>query len=243
MYKFSFDGKHSDEFNVFTGRMQTGFYETPFLGSRNIQEQNLPNRTRPIYQGIQSEPLSAEMQVFGYNGNISDEQFNAILQWLTPVGYKYFQIDYFNEDVMFKAQMQNIQLMSLGDEQRYINITMRFDSAHGYIHHSSNNSNVDTSRMAVQYVYPRLQIQVVGDGTVSIVSANATSVFRDMTGGSQITVCGETAELTLSGTGFQYPGHLFNKVFPRLSREHGNIQLTNGTLINMSVDVPIIPYF
>lgn len=130
--EFNFDGRNSSEFGLSVVRMNTGLVSSPFTGSKNINEEASTTKRKPLFRGVEQQPLTFEVTFSLEDKAFTQERRYEIARWLCRNEYKEIWFSDMPSRV-FKVIMTNqSDLMLDGSLKGYFTATFRADAGYGY---------------------------------------------------------------------------------------------------------------
>ena len=181
---FIFDGVKSSDMDLYIMQIDhSGFIETPYIGSTDIKEEKIHNKTTPYFYGVDRENLEFTVQFvlmdkYGNPKKWTPQDRNKIARWLIHDEYK----EFISSDDLGKRYMviaTSDSNLNLINTQGYVEVTFRCNSPYAwspvYIN-SFDLSNNTTSTIielenmgnVIKRYRPKLEIQMMGDTSVTL---------------------------------------------------------------------------
>ncbi|TVY09985.1 distal tail protein Dit [Paenibacillus cremeus] len=187
---FMFNGINSQDMGILNVNVSQGMYEEPFLASRTIHEVKIRGNDKPYYQYTELSPIEFSVS-FALQDSFDQTKLRQIARWLNV---SYFCPLVFSDDpdkIYFAMPVNDSSLIHTGTNG-YINLKFRTNAPYAYspsytqtYDFSSNvaggtlfqfTNNGDLS------VFPKLYIQKVGDGDISIFNYSNGGIEFKFTG-------------------------------------------------------------
>ncbi|GMX64378.1 hypothetical protein Elgi_36470 [Paenibacillus elgii] len=165
---FYYDGVYSLDMGVINCKVDSGFFEEPFLSQREIHEISVRGRGKPYFQGVKRSPLSFSL-TFAFVDYYDEEKIRAVARWLNKDNYKPFYTSDNPERIFYCILESESTLLHNGLKQGYVNLKFRCDSPYSY-------SPVYTSKL---YEWDEVP---VGFGESTFSDGTLTNVTTDVNG-------------------------------------------------------------
>lgn len=239
---FCYDGRYSDEFNIFNVSIESGLYNEPFVASRKINEVTVKGNPSPYFQGIEYEPLSFNLS-FAFDGDWNEGLIREVARWLTPSYYKPLWFVENPSRIYYCMPVNDPQLFHNGLKQGYITLTMRCDSAYAYspfftktIDLSDNEGkvNIELTNGGDVKLYPEIWINKIGNGDFSIINltnGDKKFSFKDLYNNETIYVNNERKYIE-SDVVNEYRFSNFNNTYLELVRGVNVLEITGKAKVN-----------
>lgn len=261
--RFSFDRVPCEQFGLLIYDIDgNGNDATPFASTGELQTDVIPSKGRNfLYGRTFEEPLEFRL-VFGLNPasilNSSDHldryEMGAIANWLTGHDtYKWLEIEQPDlEMVRYRCVISQLEPIQLSWLPWAFTARIVCDSPYGYtfpkkFHYASNGSTnvklISRSNINKLY-YPKMQIQLNGSNTISIVNKSCNNAELKFTGLPQsyfLTISVDNDLCKIESSDASYPNLYqycnFNW-FP-LKRGMNNIQITGSCIVDFICEFPM----
>ncbi|MCM3274161.1 distal tail protein Dit [Paenibacillus elgii] len=165
---FYYDGVYSLDMGLINCKVDSGFFEEPFLSQREIHEVSVRGRDKPYFQGVKRSPLSFSL-TFAFVDYYDEEKIRAVARWLNSNTYKPFYTSDNPERIFYCMLESESTLLHNGLKQGYVNVKFRCDSPYSY-------SPVYTSKL---YEWDEVPV-TFGESTFS--NGTLTNVTTDANG-------------------------------------------------------------
>lgn len=165
---FYYDGVYSLDMGLINCKVDSGFFEEPFLSQREIHEVSVRGRDKPYFQGVKCSPLSFSL-TFAFVDYYDEEKIRAVARWLNSNTYKPFYTSDNPERIFYCMLESDSTLLHNGLKQGYVNLKFRCDSPYSY-------SPVYTSKL---YEWDEVPV-TFGESTFS--NGTLTNVMTDGNG-------------------------------------------------------------
>ncbi|WP_010498398.1 distal tail protein Dit [Paenibacillus elgii] len=128
---FYYDGVYSLDMGLINCKVESGFFEEPFLSQREIHEISVRGRDKPYFQGVKRSPLSFSL-TFAFVDYYDEEKIRAVARWLNKDNYKPFYTSDNPERIFYCMLESESTLLHNGLKQGYVNLKFRCDSPYSY---------------------------------------------------------------------------------------------------------------
>ena len=227
---FIYDGKTSEEMNLYNVNLDSGMLEESLLGNRTILETSIRGNQSPYFKEIQYEPLTISTN-FYFKDNFDNDKLANILYWLTPSYYKPLQFSENLNKVYYCLPIDSPTLIHNCLKQGHLQLNFRskypyaLSSIYEQVYDctSANETNIIFTNNGYMNVLPQLYIQVDSNnitGNISIFNlsnANKEFAFTSLLPEEIVFIDNKTGTITTDQSNlFRYDN--FNNVFLELSR-------------------------
>jgi phage-related protein len=128
---FYYDGIYSVNMGVINCKIDSGFFEEPFVAEKEIIEVSIRGRDKPYFQGVKRSPLVFSL-TFAFEDYYDDLKIREVARWLDKDYYCPFYTSDNPERIFYCMLFSDSQLLHNGLKQGYVNIQMRCDSPYSY---------------------------------------------------------------------------------------------------------------
>ncbi|WP_345595194.1 phage tail domain-containing protein, partial [Paenibacillus vulneris] len=84
---FCYDGLYSVDFGLINCKIDSGFFEEPFLSEREISEIKVRGNDKPYFQEVIRSPLEFSL-TFAFEDYYDEKKIREIARWLDQPYYK-----------------------------------------------------------------------------------------------------------------------------------------------------------
>ena len=234
---FIFDGKTSEEMNLWNINLDSGLLEETLLGNRTILETSIRGNPSPYFKEVQYEPLTIPVN-FCFKDNFDNNKLAETLYWLTPSYYKPLQFSENMNKIFYCLPIDNPTLMHTGLKQGFIKLNFRckYPWALSPIYEqiydctSADETNINFINNGYMNVFPQLDIEVDSSNTSGNVSifnlsnANKEFAFTGLLPEEIVFIDNKTGTITTDQSNL-YRYDNFNNVFLELLRGISNLKV------------------
>lgn len=180
---FNFNGISSKTFGLVHVELGNGMYDETLVANRTINETKQVNNDQPIFNGLEYEPLSFELNLAfekGFNSTLIDD----VIRWLFTDYYKPLYFEGNEEKIYYCMPEGNSSITHNGLEQGYVTITMRCKSSkltsplkmtQEQIVPSSGSTTVTINNTGHETVYPEISFTKTGSIGEVVIRKNSTN--------------------------------------------------------------------
>jgi phage-related protein len=210
---FNYDGKSCKDFNLVHVNLDNKMFEEKLVADRSINELKVRGSEKPLFHGIEEEPLEFEMTI-AFEKDFTDADIDGIILWLFQDNYKPLFFEDKPNKVYWCMPVGDATLAHTGLKEGYFTITMRCNSSRIYSPLQTTPTydlSANTGKYRVNLVntghleiFPEISIEKVGAGNITFTRVSDGQIFeiRDLTDREQIYInCEkEIIETDLVGT-------------------------------------------
>jgi predicted phage tail component-like protein len=193
---FTYDGVSCKTFNLINVNLSNGMFEEKLVADRAINELKVRGNEKPLFHGVEEEPLEFEMTI-AFEKPFTNDDIDDIILWLFQDNYKPLFFEDKPDRVYYCMPIGEATLAHTGLREGYFTITMRCNSSRIYsplqttpTYDLSNNTgtyNVNLVNAGHLEIYPEISIEKVGDGHIAFTREDG-EIFeiRNLTNGEKI---------------------------------------------------------
>jgi len=224
-----------------------------------VSEDRVAHRYKPLYYGVtQNEPLSFKL-VFGADKEFANNEGffdawdrEAISSWLSPLdGYKWLEIEQADmEQVRFKARIEDLQMIELGNLPIAFQCTVKCDSPFAYQYPVTYSYNCQgTTNFLLHNLgsyrggyFPPIKITLNGSNTIKIINHSdndRTFMLSNMPESYflEISVDNENGIISCNDSTNLYP--YFNFEFFKLVCGDNQIEVVGKCQLDITCEFPV----
>lgn len=128
---FTYNGKSSTSFNVTQVSLDNGMFEETLVATRTIKEENLIDRKRSLFSGVEKENLEFTITL-AFNKGFTDTLIDSVIDWLFGVEY-YSPLTFLETNrIYYCLPNGDSNIVHTGTGQGYITLNMRTNSPYVY---------------------------------------------------------------------------------------------------------------
>jgi len=254
---FIFDGINSQDMGLNLVRMDSGFIETPYMGSKSMIKTKIPNKDIPYFYGVDKEVISFTLQ-FSLDDESDDEwtpeKTYEISKWLLHDTYKSFQShdDLGKYYYVICINGENIYKVN---NKGYIELTFESNAPYAfspiYLNEYDLELNTTTDIIQIEnksninddYYYPTIEIELKGTSTnfslKNLSDGGREFAFSDLQTNETISVDNQNKYI-ISDVPSVYRFSKFNGNWFRLLYGINQIEITGECFITVRTQFPII---
>lgn len=171
---FSFAGRKSTEFGIYSVSISSGMIDEPLSSSKSITEITVRGNPTPYFVETRREPKQFQLH-FSFLEKWNDQLINDVVRWLDV---DFYEPLFFSEDidrVFYCMPTDGIQLIHNGLKDGYLTLTFRCDSPFSYSHEQispwyqiEDEKIIEIDNMGHHTTLPVIHIHKIGNGSVSI---------------------------------------------------------------------------
>lgn len=128
---FYYDGIYSLDMGLINCKMDSGFFEEPFLSEREIHEVSIRGRDKPYLQGVKRSSLKFSL-TFAFVDYYDEVKIREVARWLNQERYKPFYTSDNPERIFYCMLESESTLLHNGLKQGYVNVKFRCDGPYSY---------------------------------------------------------------------------------------------------------------
>ena len=250
---FIFDGISSTDMGLYIVRINGGEFNSPYISSQDIVEQETYDRHVPHFFKTRKRPLEFELTF-----TIGDEPFTPeikykLARWLIHEEYKEFQTTDDLTKIYNVIAISDVDFISFGTHQGYFTIRFRCDAPWAWTRRYLSNYDLsaitaptiismDNLSNIAKYYYPEIEF-TLKDTNTGIQLRNLSDggrifKFEGLTAGETIYINNERKSI-ISDIPATYRLSNFNKGWFRLTYGKNNIEVTGKCMLQTRMKFPI----
>lgn len=125
---FNFNGVSSKTFGLVHVDLSNGMFEETLVATRTINETKQANNDQAIFNGLEYDPLSFELNL-AFERGYTDQSIDNVVKWLFADYYKPLYFEGKEEKIYYCMPEGNSSIVHNGLKQGYIALTMRCKSS------------------------------------------------------------------------------------------------------------------
>lgn len=183
---FNYNGVSSKTFGLIHVELGSGMFEETLVADRTINETQVPHNDERIFNGLEYEPLSFQMNL-AFERGFDDNLIDRVIKWLFQDYYKPLYFEGTEEKIYFCMPEGSSVIAHNGLQQGYFTITMRCKSSKltsplkttaEYTVPTTGSTTIPINNTGHEIVYPEISIVKIGVGEVMIRKVDTNEVVR-----------------------------------------------------------------
>lgn len=248
---FTFNNlKAEEDFGLRIVRMSGGMVQQAFTGSRKILEEKVNGEDRPIFYGIDRDPLSFSLML-SKEGIWTEQDKKDIMDWLLHDDYKDFESE--ETSLIFSVIVVGQPTFSNNtDDRGYLEVDFRCDSAFGYepfesqqfnmsanIPEGTNQTINNPSNIGKPY-YPIVEVELVAGTSFHITNTtNESEIYMDGLTTGEIIEIDCKRKIVLSSTANNRLENLRNLEFLSLVYGDNTLNIKGDVIFKIRCRYPV----
>lgn len=250
---FIFDGIKSSDMGIYNVRMSGGLVETPFISSRDIQEDSLPHKDINVFYGVSKKPLEFTLTFSPLEDGFGEQKKMEIARWLIQDEYKDFQTTDYLGKIFRVIATSEVKWITNGTEMGYFEIGFRCDAPYAWspVYMERFDLSGNTTKTTIElwnksnvnkYYYPELEFKLEGTST-GLTLKNLSDEGREFkfTGLNlkETVYVNNDRKRIISDIGGVYRLNEFNKNWLRLKQGRNIIEVAGACIIETRMQFPL----
>ncbi|ALS22317.1 phage tail domain-containing protein [Paenibacillus naphthalenovorans] len=128
---FYYNGIYSVDMGLINCKIDSGFFEEPFLSERQIKEIIIRGNEKPYFQEVQRSPLEFSL-TFAFEDYYDNVRIREVARWLDQDYYRPFYTSDNPERIFYCMLVSDSQLLHNGLKMGYVQVKFRCDSPYSY---------------------------------------------------------------------------------------------------------------
>lgn len=128
---FYYDDIYSVDMGLINCKIDSGFFEEPFVAQREIKEITIRGKDKPYFQEVRRSPLEFTL-TFAFLDYFDEHLIREVAKWLDKDQYKPFYTSDNPERIFYCMMVSDSQLFHNGLKQGYVQTKWRCDSPYSY---------------------------------------------------------------------------------------------------------------
>lgn len=195
---FTYNGRHSDEFNIMNISTDGGMFEENLVSTRTVTDVYLTGNKITLFNGVEREPFSFELRL-AFKDKFNQILADQVIEWLYSSSY-YRPLQFDGTDrVVYVMPDGDSTITHTGFEEGYITLTMKSNSpfTFGYIKDVKTTVGVSKDVIIQGNDNPeiKIEISVKKAGSFKIVVNDYTLQLNNALANETISIYPETEEI------------------------------------------------
>lgn len=186
----TYNGIHTSEFGIYKISTDSGLFDEAFLPNRSIVEEKIQGRDEPYFFGFEYEPTELPLS-FYFEDGWDDTKLDQVVRWISQPLYKPLIFDVDPTRIFYCVYDGDPRILHAGLKQGYVTMTMRCNSPFSYtpvyektftVDALNNPLSIEIMNSGHEKSLPKVTIEKVGNGDISIVNNSNGGVDSKITG-------------------------------------------------------------